>query len=52
MNISRNIPASNGSIIFFFVVGASAYTIFFKNPHKKKFEFVKSGDLGHYALDP
>jgi len=40
------------SIIFSLVVSASAYTIFFKKPHKKKSELIKSEDLGHYATDP
>jgi len=34
------------------VVGASAYTIFFKKPHKKKSGLVKSGDLRHHAIGP
>jgi len=39
-------------IIFSLVVDASAYTIFFKKPHKKKFGLVKSVDLRHHAIGP
>jgi len=38
--------------IFSLVVGASAYTIFFKKFYKKKSGHVKSGDLGHHAIGP
>jgi len=35
--------------IIFSLVGKSAYAIFFKKPHRKKSELIRTGDLRHHS---